>query len=83
MATDGGDEAHDAHALDGVVRDALGGLPGGDPAAELDTIDDRWLAAGIRLGLARPEQARILLELIANQEQPPDRGARGGRGVTG
>ena len=67
MATGGGDEAEGAWALDGVVRDALAGLPGGDPAAALETVDDRWLAAGIRLGLTRPDQARVLLELIANR----------------
>jgi hypothetical protein len=67
MATGGGDETRDAWVLDGVVRDALAGLPGGDPAAELETVDDRWLAAGIRLGLTRPDQARVLLELLANR----------------
>jgi hypothetical protein len=68
MATGGGDDTEGAWALDGVVRDALAGLPGGDPAAALETVDDRWLAAGIRLGLTRPDQARVLLELIANRE---------------
>src|SRR4051812_43368564 len=66
MAT-GGEDTHDEWALDGVVRDALAGLPGGDPAAALDAVDHRWLAAGIRLGLTRPDQARVLLELIADR----------------
>jgi hypothetical protein len=67
MATGNGDETEGAWALDGVVRDALAGLPGGDPAAELEAVDARWLSAGIRLGLARPDQARVLLELLANR----------------
>jgi hypothetical protein len=68
MQTDGDDTAHRAPALEGALGEALAGLPEGHRAAAPETVDYRWLAVGMRLGLERPAQARGLLEMIGDAE---------------
>jgi hypothetical protein len=77
MQTDGDDTAHRAPTLEGALGEALAGLPDGHRAAAPETVDYRWLAAGMRLGLERPAQARGLLEMIGDAEADPGT-SRGG-----
>jgi hypothetical protein len=69
MPIDAGDPLHDAPSLEAVVDEALAGLPGEGRADAEASVDYRWLRAGMRLGLERPDQARQLIELIDAGEE--------------
>lgn len=71
MGTEGG-MARDRSALERALDETLAGLPAGDGGAAREGVDWEWLGTGLKLGLERPEQARYLLELIADRDR--DRG---------
>jgi hypothetical protein len=64
MPTEGGDTASYERALQRAVAVALAGLPDGDRDASLEALDSNWLGIGLRLGLERPDEARLLLAMI-------------------
>ena len=59
------DAADRARALSDALEEALASVHDRGTAPAPDSVDYRWLAIGIRLGLERPGHARHLLELIA------------------
>ncbi len=82
MPTHGGDTEDDDRLIDAALHEALADLPGEDiPGPERgagpDAVDYRWLGIGMRLGLERPGQARILLAMIAARGDAP--AVRGGQ----
>ncbi len=59
------DAADRARALSEALEEALASVHDRGTAPAPDSVDYRWLAIGIRLGLERPGHARHLLELLA------------------
>jgi hypothetical protein len=57
--------ADPARALSEALEEALASVHDRGAAPAPDSVDHRWLAIGIRLGLERPGHARHLIELLA------------------
>ncbi|MEI7745319.1 MAG: hypothetical protein WCK58_16410, partial [Chloroflexota bacterium] len=57
----------DPGSLDAAVDAVLERLAGGSTTFTPDAAAERWLGAGLRLGLERPGEARRLLALIEDQ----------------
>ena len=72
------DAADRARALEEALEQALASVHDRGTAPAPDTVDYRWLAIGMRLGLERPGHARHLLELIAAADGAPGGDPRGG-----